>query len=487
MITSKIKELLQSIQTQYYDLLDAFYGDFYEQYCKSGMSVSDFLHEFLSTDKLNHIRISEGKLLFENQLAEQMLNFKSVITSFWPKHIQKVKTLLSECGNVGYFGTTENNSTQKYENTIKQNAVFFDLVALNDPFCEAHPLDTQLVSHSGVSYLFFESLISVFSIRPYVLNNEDLIAVIIPMNAIIQYDEQCTLMDKAHDTALDIAKQLFDIDYKEGDYVQCIRALKKYTDIEISEILYRNGIYINLSEAQNYERYALGVDGREQLINLSRGRDGQANWDFVRCALNYGAIPNILTTIFAVHAIHSEAAIRTNMHPIFNAFEWYPNKYYYERIPGAVGVTDEYKYVCAIQRNHKLAQLVQMDMHNLLKFREKNESCKFRQLFHTATSDIITTPDHFSEIAESVFSNLKETLNRMETEKAQQHKDKLVSSWFGLGKAVGGFVPVVSHALGAYDVGKSVHQIYKEVSREDDVIDYLVNSSSNILTSKNSI
>ena len=75
----------------------------------------------------------------------------------------------------------------------------------------------------------------------------------------------------------------------------------------------------------------------------------------------------------------------------------------------------------------------------------------------------------------------------METERAQQHKDKLVSSWFGLGKAVGGFVPVVSHALGAYDVGKSVHQIYKEVSREDDVIDYLVDSSSNILTSKNSI
>lgn len=482
MMTSTSKESLQAIQLQYYNLLDAFYGKFYEQYRRSGMDANTFLEDFLSGDKLHHIRISEGNLLFENQLVDQMLNFKSTVSAFWKENIEEVKTLLNTCGSIGYFGTIENNSTLKYESTIKQNAVFFDLVALNDPFSEVFPLDTKVASYTGVTYLFYESVLSVYSVRPYVLNKEDLIAAIIPTSAIIQYSEQCDLMDKAHNTALDVAKQLFGIDYSMGDHAQCLKILKSFTDEQIADILLTNGINVNLYETQQYEKYALDIEGREQLLNLSRMQNGDVNWDFVRCVLNYGAIPNILTVTFAVHAIHSAAALKTGMHPIFNAFEWYPNKYYYEKIPPIMGSTDEYKYVCAIQRNEKLAQVVQMDLPHLLKFRDKNESCKFRRLFHSATCNIIATPDCFSEIAESVFANLQKVLDQVETEREKQDKEEVLSSLFGLGKAVCGFVPIVSSAIGIYDVGKSMYQLHKDLSKEADVVDFLLKSNSNILS-----
>ena len=248
MMTSTSKESLQAIQLQYYNLLDAFYGKFYEQYRRSGMDANTFLEDFLSGDKLHRIRISEGNLLFENQLVDQMLNFKSTVSAFWKENIEEVKTLLNTCGSIGYFGTIENNSTLKYESTIKQNAVFFDLVALNDPFSEVFPLDTKVASYTGVTYLFYESVLSVYSVRPYVLNKEDLIAAIIPTSAIIQYSEQCDLMDKAHNTALDVAKQLFGIDYSMGDHAQCLKILKSFTDEQIADILLTNGINVNLYE-----------------------------------------------------------------------------------------------------------------------------------------------------------------------------------------------------------------------------------------------
>ena len=98
MMTSTSKESLQAIQLQYYNLLDAFYGKFYEQYRRSGMDANTFLEDFLSGDKLHRIRISEGNLLFENQLVDQMLNFKSTVSAFWKENIEEVKTLLNTCG-----------------------------------------------------------------------------------------------------------------------------------------------------------------------------------------------------------------------------------------------------------------------------------------------------------------------------------------------------------------------------------------------------
>jgi hypothetical protein len=317
-----------------------------------------------------------------------------------------------------------------------------------------------------------------------VINEDDLIAAIIPINALIQFEEQEQLEEHAYQSSLDIAKRLFGIDYIQDNFVDTIKILKGLSDKDITKTFTDNGIYINLSEAQAYEHYSLSIEDRQELINFSKTHNGDINWDLIRCIINYSAIPHILTTILTIHATHSEAAKKANMSPIFNIFEWYPNKYYYENIPGSPGVSDQYKYMCAIQHNEKLAHLLQLDIHELLKFRSMNESSKFRQLFSNATAEIMYSPDQFSEIAESVFRKLNETINNINTERNLQHRINILSSLFGFGKAVCGFVPNISILLGIGDVGLSSYGIHKAMSKESDFIDHLIDSSSNIFNSK---
>ena len=74
------------------------------------------------------------------------------------------------------------------------------------------------------------------------------------------------------------------------------------------------------------------------------------------------------------------------------------------------------------------------------------------------------------------------TLHGIEIEQQEHMKSEKLSSIFGLSKAVGGFVPVVSQVLGIADVGKSIHNVYNAFFKDsDDVIAHHVNNSDNIL------
>lgn len=475
MMNSEKLGIIRTIQANYYELLDNYFGVFYADFLASGKTCRQFVAQYVNEQQ--PIVLLDG----ENNYTIKKLEFSKCITEFWNKNTQPLKDALQSYGRIGLFGTIENNDSSYFDNIIKQNAVFFDIVALNDPFYEYEQVSQSIRHYKGNILLFYESVISIFSIRQYILDTEDTMAIIVPTKALVGNQDEQQIAKKAYESALDIARRLFGINYDNNDYFEAIKVLKTLKDDDISKIFRKNDILINLKEAQNYERYAMSVEERRALLDLSRDQYGNPNWDFIRCVINYSAIAHILTDTLYIHAMHTEAAKNAGMSPIYNIFEWYPNKYYYESIP-ASNSSYEYKYICAIQRNDKLAQFVRMDIEMLVRFRAKTESEKFRLLFYKATNDIVKTPDRFDDIANMVFRKLKETLHGIEIEQQEHMKREKLSSIFGLSKAVGGFVPVVSQVLGIADVGKSIHNVYNAFFKDsDDVIAHLVNNSDNIL------
>lgn len=476
MMNSEKLGLIKTIQANYYEILDYYFGDLYADYLSSGKTCRQYVYQYVNKQK--SIILLNG----ENNHTTKVLEFCKNITEFWNANIQQLNDSLHLFGKIGLFGTIENNDFFHYENTIKQNAVFFDIVALNDPFYQYEQLSKTIRFYRGNVFLFYASVISIFSLRQYIFETEDIMAIIIPTNALVGNQEKEQILTKAHESALNIARQLFGISYDNDCLFESIKVLKGLKDDDIAKIFKENDILISLKDAQNYEQYAMTVEERRTLLELSRDQYGNANWDFIRCVINYSAIEHILTDTLYIHAIHTEAAKNANMSPIYNIFEWYPNKYYYRNIPVSNSPI-EYKYVCAIQRNDKLAQLVRMDIDTLIKFRSKTESEKFRLLFYKATNDIIKTPDRFDEIANMVFCRLKETLHDIEVEHQEHKKSEKLSSIFGLSKAAGGFVPVVSQVLSVTDFGKALYDIYNVFTKNrDDVINHLVNNSDNIFS-----
>lgn len=472
--------VIRSIQTQYFDIIQSFYGDFYESFIKSGNTKQEFIKRYLSDQK--PILLLNG----ENSFSARILEFVKSINDFWDQNLQHLADAVQTCGNLGYFGTEENNQTSQYEITIKQNAVFFDLVVLNDPFYKYDKYDRSIRFYSRNEALFFDAIISVLSVQKYILHANDALAVIMPVSALLNEEEEQNLHCRAVTAMEDIAQTIFGIDYNEDDPYSIFKAMKSLSDQDIASILLENEIFIDFFEARKYEEYALGVDGRRNLVEETKSIFGWTNWDFIRCILNYSTIGHVLIETILIHGIHTEAAFKAGMNPIYNAFEWYPNKYYYKSVPG-INSSNEYKYICAIQKNEKLAQLVQMDLEELIRFRDKNEAEKFRNLFNTAMSEIVATPDQFNEIAEMVFVKLKENLNSVKLDRKRAYIKGTGISLFGFCKSVAAFVPILSQFLGFVDVGSSVYDVGKAFAGNNDIIRYLIKNRANIFSSDNGV
>lgn len=424
MINSESLRLIKEMQIKYYEIVNYYFGDLYADYLLSGKTCNQYVYHYVNNQK--HIILSTG----ETNHTTKILDFSKNITRFWDKNIKQLKTSLNLCGNIGLFGTIENNDFFYYEDTIKQNAIFFDIVALNDPFYQYEQLNQTIRLYTGNILLFYASIISVLSLRQYILETDDMMAFIIPTAAFIEESKKEHILTEAQKSASNIAHQIFGINYDNDYFYDAMKVLKSLNDYNIQKIFKENHILTSLKEAQQYEKYAMTIEERMNLLELSRDQYGNANWDFIRCVINYSAIYNILADTMFIHAIHTEAAKNINVNPIYNIFEWYPNKYYYKNIP-ANNSSIEYKYVCAIQRNEKIAQLVQMNKDTLIKFRSKTESEKFRFLFYKATNDIVKSPDKFDEIANMVFCNLKETLRDIEIEYQKQKKVKSYRLFLG--------------------------------------------------------
>ena len=462
---------IHSIQTEYLGIIRSHFGEVYANYVKSGKSVKKFCNEYIRQQK--PILLLNG----EDSFTTKILEFVDCINSFWNRNLQRLLSSVQSCGKLGFFGTEENNTSVDYERIIKQNAVFFDLVVLNDPFYKHNKYNSEIRNFIGNQVLFFESIISIISIQSYLLNENDTIAVIMPVNAVLNDGDEKKIWSRAVATSDDIAIKLFGIDYKETRLVEVLKVLIKYSDEDISRILIENDIFIDLFDARRYDIYALGSEGKRRLEEESRATFGYMNWDYIRCLMNYSTIRHILTDTVWNHATHTEAALRAGMNPIYNIYEWYPNKFYYENIPG-VNPSNEYKYVCAVQKNQKLAQLVEMELDDIIRFREKNEQIKFRELFTSSMSDIIVTPDQFDKIAEMVFAKLQENLNNIK----HDHSKKVGTSIWGLATSLAGFVPILSEVLGTIDAVNSANDVRKVLSGKNDIIRHLIRNKDNIFS-----
>lgn len=467
----KIKE----IQREYYAILDEFYGDFYNNYKKSGKNCNEYVLQYLRSRKSI---ILNNK---EDNHSLRHLEFTRAIRSFWSSKIKYLREGLSEYENMGMFGTAEKNDAIFYEETIKQNCIFFNMVALNDPFYDKEEVAREIRMYSGNIMLFYRSIVAIYDIQEYILDTEEMFAIIVPAEALITLEEKEKIIDNCHSNAISFIKENFGIDHDEKNaqknLARNIAILKELSDEDISKKLIDNDILLNLKEAQKYEMAMLNMqDIIFDTINLF----GYLNTDFIRCLVNYSAILHIVEDVLLVYNLHCKEAKGYNMHPIFNIYEWFPNKFYYSGMP-EIQPSTEYKYVCAIQRNDSIAQIVQMNVNELRNFRANRECDKFRQLFNQATNSIMNTPDQFDEIAQMVFIRLNELLQKESSKKKTSLAKKRGNAIIGLAKSIAGFVPILSQFIGVYDTMASSYDVFKVYKKEDDIVEHLLNHKNNII------
>ena len=465
--TLKIKE----IQREYYAILDKFYGEFYINYKKSGKSCDEYVSQYLRSRKSIVLNSKEDNHSLRH------LEFSREIHCFWSDKIKDLREGLSAFQNMGMFGTPEKNDAIFYEEIIKQNCIFFNLVALNDPFYDKEEVSREIRLYPGNIMLFYNSIVAIYDIQEYILDAEDMFAIIVPAEALITLEEKEKISDECHSNAIRFIRETFGIDHNEENLARNMAILKELSDEDISKKLIDNYILLKLNEAQKYE---MAMVNMQDIIFDTIKLFGYPNTDFIRCIVNYSAILHIVEDTLLVYNLHCKEAKGFNMHPIFNIYEWFPNKFYYSGMPEMQPST-EYKYVCAIQRNDNIAKIVQMNMNELRNFRANKECDKFRQLFYQATNSIMNTPDQFDEIAQMVFIRLNELLQRESNEKKTMIAKKRGKAIIGLAKSAAGFVPVLSQFIGAYDTLASSYDVFKVYKKEDDIVEHLLNHSNNIL------
>lgn len=452
---------LIDIQKEYYAILEEFYLDFYNEFKNSTLDK----REYILTLIRKKIILPKGG----NNFSIKRYDFLTRIKKFWDKNYKEFYLCINKYKNKGFYGTTENITTHLYESEIKQNALYFDLILLNDPFY--YPVfNAELDNYKPNILFFYESIINIFEIKKYILCRSDLIYTVMCPTMFPENDStESKMYVDNRNRAIYLCKEVFALNYEEPNLIRDMEKLKALSDEEISRMFDKNGFIINLREAQKYE-YALAED---VIISTSNELFGQINHDFIRCVLNYRAIINLTTTRLVTYDIHCKQAKSIKANPILDIYEWQPLKLQYSNLAG-LPASAEYKYTCAVQRNDKISIIVEMTSDEILKFRQSNDSIAFRKFMNTITNEISHTPECFDEIATETFEKLKEFLQKEYDKLNLNRRQRIRKAVFGLAKGISGFVPYLSYISTPYDIFESVKDVAKSVKRDELIIDNLI-------------
>lgn len=462
------RALLKEIQTEYFSIIDKYYASFYKQYLSSKISIHSFIKKYLDDNKI--VLINNGD---HYKYKKEM--FLNEIKHFWKNYFNEIKSILTSFNSKALVGTIELNDACFFKNSIKQNALYFDLVVINDPFYIEAISETGKESnyHNNV-FLFYKSLIYIYEIKEYVILNEEIVlAAVLPSFMELQGNELTKIQEECKNHADNLAMKYFNLDYKTNDVYEMLNILRKLSDEDISKILTENNILIDIREAQSYEWFMAGPDN---LIKSSIELFGYFNRDFIRCILNNAAIIHIITDLLFVYNAHCNQANISNMFPIFNIYEWFPIQYYYSNIP-AMNATVEYKYICAVQRNDKMAYMVQMNIDELIKFKASGECSRFREFFNMAANQINKTPDKFDDIAFEIFRKIDEIIDVEIKMSIKEKSKKKMKAILGVAKSAIGFVPILSYVSSGWDVLDSTNRLVKTFKKENDIIARLASKS----------
>ncbi|WFR55052.1 hypothetical protein QA584_15685 [Anaerocolumna sp. AGMB13025] len=465
-------ESLYKIESEYYLIFDEFYGSFYQEYKKSGKEKVVFIKKYLDNQK-SIILCSD-----ENNLSYRRNEFRSRVKKFWDDRKKIINEGLNSYSNIGLFGACDDKYVSYYETEIKQNALYYDLLILNDPFYTPYANKRDNLNYSFIN-TFYKNVLELMDLKSYVLTtNKEIFAIIYPTNIMTESNEEEVLYQSCRKNAVDISKNLFGVDYSgETELWKNIEILKSLSDLQIEKKMAECEIYINMAEAQQYEWDTMEKDTIQQYIQFMNESWGCFNKDFMRCVLNYAIINNIITTNHYTYKMHCKESINFKANPIFNKDEWEP--FLYEVAGNAFPASDEFKYMCAIHRNDKLAEIVELSSDEILDHREYKNVTQYRDFLGKAVASIHNTPDQFEEIAIEVFSKIDELLDDECKKIAKTRKMTSKKAIWGLGKAIAGYIPYISYIPTTLDVGLGIKSYANTLKDKESILETINKRNKN--------
>lgn len=457
-------KILYDIEEEYFSVLENHYDSFYLEYKSSGLDKKTYIKNYLSNH--NFIKLSKG----EDDLSYRRRELKNSVNIFWNQKSTQIKECLKEYLNIGVFGSCDDKYCFYYEDEVRQNALYYDLLILNDPFALPYANDRDYLFGSFLM-TFYYNVLTIMDLRQYVLSESRQVYVVIyPTDKMEEVEVKQKILNESENNAKKIAKQIFGIDYSGNRPIWMdFNILKNLSDCEVQRMLVENEIYVNLTEAQQYEFYTMNPESKRKWEEFMIESWGRYNEDFMRCLLNYSIIKHIITTNHYIYKMHSRQAVKLNANPIFNKDEWEP--FVYEMSGSSYPASDEFKYMCAVHRNDKMAMMVQMSAQEIEKYRAGKDVEVFRNFLCKAVKSIHNTPECFEEISREVFEKF-DSLLEVEYKKniEEKKKNKFKAIW-GIGKALLGYIPYISYLTTTYDLGIGIKNFSNQLNDKETILE----------------
>lgn len=365
------------------------------------------------------------------------------------------------------FGVGDSYSWE-FNNEICRNALFYDVVVLNDPFRSIRDLREFELEQNEV--IFFRNILHVMDIKKYVVSSDDRQFVILaPLEDIITEEEKCQLYEEAKEEGERFAKEIFGLG--NGEVWEDIAVMKELSLEEAQEKLYDYGLYLNLGEAMTYSQDLLSESEKREFEKFCFESWGYFNRDFLRCVLMRQAIPSMAITLFYTYKQHGLMSAHLKSNPILGRNEWMPIKR--EAFNKSIKATEEYLFCCSVHRNDKMQELVSFNPEEIMELRNQDDPKSFRRFFHEVTQDMYFTYNDLDGISNEVYKRFDEVLDK-EVENLRKSKtQKTVSSVVGMLKGALGFVPLLSYAVSAYDIGASAIGLSKNLKQKETIIEHI--------------
>ncbi len=456
-----VDRTIVEIELKYYEILERHYSELYEEYLKCDKNTDKAIKKYRGAQPMLYVPGSKDLLNYKRRL------FIEEIGAFWQEHFKFVTDYILSVPSVGIFGVGDSYSWE-FNDEICRNALFYDVIVLNDPFRSIH--NVQEFEMEQNETIFLRNVLHVMDIKKYVVAIDDRQFVILaPLDDINTEEEKIQLYEEAKVEGEKLANEIFGLG--SGEVWEDIQLMKDISLDEAQDKLYEHEIYLNLGEALTYFQDMLSEKEKREFEKFCFESWGYFNRDFLRCVLMRQAIPSIAISLFYTYKQHSLMTAHLRSNPILGRHEWMPIKR--EAFNKSIRATEEYMFCCSVHRNDKMQELVSFNPEEIMELRNQDDPKNFRRFFHQVTEDMYFTYDDLDEISNEVYKRFDEVLDKEVVNLRKAKTQKTVQSVVGMLKGALGFVPLLSYAVSVYDIGASAIDLSNNLKQKETIIEHI--------------
>ena len=237
-----VDRMIVEIELKYYEIIERHYSELYDEYLKCDKDTNKAIEKYRGTQPKFYMPGSKDLLHYKRK------TFIEEMSAFWQAYIKTVTDYILSVQSVGIFGVGDSYSWE-FKNEISRNALFYDVIVLNDPFSPISDLHEFEMEQN--EWIFFSNVLHVMDIKKYVASSDDRQFVILaPLERILTEEEKGQLYKEAEVEGVKFANEIFGLG--SGEVWEDIALMKDISLEEAQEKLFAHGLYLNLGEAMTY-------------------------------------------------------------------------------------------------------------------------------------------------------------------------------------------------------------------------------------------